>query len=75
MKRVKEFRDLLERENLGRVAAVCHAGVIRAFLALTMGVSCTQVLTRSANCSVSVFERVETGEWRLVQFNHTPELL
>lgn len=75
MERVKKFRDLLEQENLDRVAAVCHAGVIRTFLALTMGVSNTQVLTRTANCSVSVFERVETGEWRLVQFNHTPELL
>lgn len=75
MKRVKEFRDLLERENLGRVAAVCHAGVIRAFLALTVGVPSTELRPFTDNCSISVFEYSrDENTWRLRHYNWIPEL-
>ena len=75
MKRVKEFRGLLERENLGRVAAVCHAGVIRAFLALTVGVPSTELRPFTDNCSISVFEYSrDENTWRLRHYNWIPEL-
>lgn len=73
--RVKAFREQLEAEQLERVAAVTHAGFIRAFLALTMGVSAADVRPFTGNCSVSVFEYVPADRlWRLRRYNWSAEL-
>ena len=73
--RVKTFRDQVVADNIERVAAVCHAGVIRAFLALTVGVPLTELRPFTDNCSISVFEyNRDEDTWHLRHHNWVPEL-
>lgn len=73
--RLLAFRDQVVADNLERVAAVCHAGVIRAFLALTVGVPSTELRPFTDNCAISVFEYDRNeNTWRLRHYNWIPEL-
>lgn len=73
--RLLAFREQVAADNLERVAAVCHGGVVRTFLALTVGVPSTELRPITDNCSISVFEYDrDENTWRLRHYNWIPEL-
>lgn len=62
--RVKEFRKQLEESGLQSVAVFSHAGWLRLFLDLVVGVSLSHKSIRCKNCTVGIFE-YENGVWKL----------
>lgn len=62
--RVRGFMKKLEECDFENVAIFSHAGWLRRFLDLVIGVSLPRESVRCKNCTVGVFE-YENGIWRL----------
>lgn len=62
--RVRGFMKKLEECDFENVAIFSHAGWLRSFLDLVIGVSLPRESVRCKNCTVGVFE-YENGIWRL----------
>ena len=62
--RVKAFMKKLEESDLRTVAIFSHAGWLRTFLDLVVGVNLPRNSVRCKNCTVGVFE-YENGQWQL----------
>lgn len=62
--RVLTFMKMLESEKCENIAAFSHAGVLKVFLNLVLGVSVPQGSVYCGNCAVAVFE-YRDQKWRL----------
>ena len=62
--RVREFMKKLESEDGENIAVFTHAGWMRRFFSLALGIECPSGRIVCGNCATAVFE-YKHGEWRL----------
>ena len=62
--RVKGVMSLLESQNYENVAVFSHAGFLRYFVDIVLGITVSRKVLRCKNCTVAVFE-YNDGNWML----------
>ena len=62
--RTQAFMKMLESEPYENVAVFAHAGVLRNFLDIVLGVELPRKNIRCNNCAIAIFEYADSN-WRL----------
>lgn len=73
LQRAGEFLELVKSEEPCRIAAVCHAGFIRACAANVLSLPTHDPPLTCYNASVSIIT-YRNSAWRLTEWDRTPEL-